>query len=227
MDGEFGPIALRYNARAKYVRLRMQTDGRLVVTMPPYASERHAVNLVDQSRAAIRSWRAKHVNQPVLEDGQQIGQSHKLRILPSNLDQTTTRVTGLTLEVYLSPGKSAKDSDVQDLIATHVSKILQKEARAYLPRRLKYLAEAYGLSYKNVRFGTQKGRWGSCSTSGTISLNVGLMALDAELIDYVLTHELCHTRHMNHSASFWALVEQHMPDYKTRRQRLKSIVPTK
>ena len=220
-------MTLRYNARAKYVRLRMQVDGELVVTMPPYGSERHAIDLIDQSRAAIRTWRAKHANEPPLGDGDLIGQSHKLRILPSTTSQTTARVKDLVLEVYLAGGQSPSDREVQKIINTQVAKILQKEARAYLPRRLEYLSERYGLHYKSVRFGTQKGRWGSCSTTGTISLNVGLMALDPEIIDYVLTHELCHTRHMNHSADFWALVEQYIPDYKARRKRLKSIQPNK
>lgn len=205
----------------------MQVDGQLVVTMPPYGNERHALDLIDQSRAAIRSWRAKHAHQPALEDGEQIGQSHKLRVIPAEGINPSVKLKDLTLEVGLLDGQSLNDSDIQKLIAPQVAKILQKEARAYLPRRLKYLSEMYGLHYKTIRFGTQKGRWGSCSTSGTISLNVGLMALDSELIDYVLTHELCHTRHMNHSPDFWALVETYIPDYKDRRRRLKSLQPNK
>lgn len=204
----------------------MQADGQLVVTLPRFASERRAQDLVEQSRPAIRSWRAKHIRNTALhEDGERIGQSHSLKFIQTNRQTTVAKLTNLTLEVELAYGANPHDHDVQQLLQPLIMKALQKEARAYLPRRLSYLAEQYGYEYVNVRYGTQKGRWGSCSNKGTISLNVGLMALAPELIDYVLTHELCHTKHMNHSSNFWAAVETCLPNYKTLRKRLKTEQP--
>lgn len=220
-------MTLRHNAKAKYVRLRMQPNGQLAVTLPRFASERHARDLIDSSRPAIRSWRAKHSkNNAPHTDGERIGQSHTLAYIRSEQATTHARLHGLTIEIMLAADAEPTDSAVQDIVQPYILKALQKEARAFLPRRLRYLADMHGFHYEKIRFGTQKGRWGSCSSNGTISLNVGLMALDPELIDYVLIHELCHTKNMNHSAQFWSSVEQCLPDYKARRKRLKTEQPT-
>lgn len=205
----------------------MSEDGVLSVTLPRFVSIRHAEELVDSSREQIRKWRSKYVRRSsVFNDGDRIGQSHTIKFVPST--RTTPLVTthGLTITVEYPETLFHTDAKVQKAAKPHLEKALQKEARAYLPRRLKYLSETYGFSYARVRFGTQKGRWGSCSSRGTISLNVGLMLLEPELIDYVLVHELCHTKQMNHSANFWALVESCIPDYKARRKVLKAQHPT-
>lgn len=227
VDDEFGRIILKRNANAKYVRLRMQADGQLIVTLPRFAAERHALELINNSRTAIRSWHEKHATKTIAyAHGDRIGQSHTLECHLTANAQSSAKLNGLTLEVRLANNANLHDNNVQQLIRPLIGKALQKEARAYLPRRLRYLADQHGFMYKKVRFGTQKGRWGSCSSSGTISLNVALMALDPNLIDYVLIHELCHTEHMNHSARFWSLVESCLPDYKLRRKRLKTEQPT-
>lgn len=226
-DPEFGHIVVRRNAKARYVRLRMSEDGTLVVTLPRFAAFRHAEELIESSRPNIRTWQAKHTKRTrILNDGDRVGQSHTIRFTPVPGTSTSVATHGLTITVKYPETLFHTDSKVQKALKPHLNKALQKEARAYLPRRLKYLAEEHGFSYARVRFGTQKGRWGSCSSKGTISLNVGLMLLDTELIDYVLIHELCHTRHMNHSKEFWGLVESCMPDYKARRKVIKSESPT-
>ena len=140
--------------------------------------------------------------------------------------ETTVKTSGLVISVEYPETLFHTDAKVQRALRPHLQKALQKEARAYLPRRLSYLADKYGFRYERIRYGTQKGRWGSCSSSGTISLNVGLMLLEPELIDYVLVHELCHTKQMNHSANFWSSVESCIPDYKERRKILKTKNPT-
>lgn len=105
------------------------------------------------------------------------------------------------------------------------NKLLRKRAAAYFPRRLSWLAEQHGFTYRTIRFSSAETRWGSCSSSGTISLNIWLMTLPLELIDYVLVHELSHTRHMNHGKDFWTTVERCMADYKLQRRRLKQYNP--
>ena len=91
---------------------------------------------------------------------------------------------------------------------------LRKQARRFLPALLDEISRRCGLDYQRVSIRSQKSRWGSCSSKGCISLNDRLMLLPFELVEYVLIHELCHTRHLNHSPEFWALVASYQPDYR-------------
>ena len=82
-----------------------------------------------------------------------------------------------------------------------------------VPQLLKLAAELkYSVSRVSIR--CQRTRWGSCSTRGTVSLNCSLVFLGADVVRYLFLHELAHTKHMNHSANFWRLVEKLEPDYR-------------
>lgn len=227
-DTEFGRIRAKRNARAIYVRLKINGAGELEATLPPRAPLRAVNHLLNEARDEIRELLKKHSvrTATLYKDGQSIGHSHRLSIV---VDSTTTKpartIKHQLLRVTLPPGTEASSTTTQDFIRVGVKKALEKEARAYLPRRLQYLADTYDMSFESIRYGNQKGRWGSCSSQGTISLNVGLMGLPLELVDYVLIHELCHTKHMNHSPDFWELVERCMPDYRDRRKVLKTKNP--
>jgi len=86
--------------------------------------------------------------------------------------------------------------------------LLRKEACDYLPVRLNQLAVQFGFTYHRVRISQSRGRWGSCSSKKNINLSLYLMTLPLHLIDYVILHELCHTKEMNHGPSFWALLDE-------------------
>ncbi len=98
---------------------------------------------------------------------------------------------------------------------------LREAALAYLPGRLGELAERYGFEFNQVRIKHNVSNWGSCSSKRNINLNLNLMRLPAHLQDYVMLHELCHLRHMNHGPEFCALLESLCPDWKDCRRELK------
>lgn len=104
-------------------------------------------------------------------------------------------------------------------------KLLTKQAKEYLPYRLEYWAKKFGYHYERCRLSHANTRWGSCSSTGTISLNIGLMQVPEILRDYVILHELAHLNHMDHSAAFWAEVATHDPHYKEHRRKLKMFSP--
>lgn len=89
-----------------------------------------------------------------------------------------------------------------------------------LKNRLRDLAEKHGFTYTRVTIRRQKGRWGSCSSKGTISLNIKLARLPDDLQDYVMLHELVHTRVQNHSREFWKELGKVLAEWKTAKKRL-------
>lgn len=98
---------------------------------------------------------------------------------------------------------------------------LFEQSSQFIPDRVEYYAKKMGLSYGRITIRNQRTRWGSCSSKGNLNFNCQLMRLSEELIDYVVVHELCHRKEMNHSAAFWAEVEKVLPDYRERRKELK------
>lgn len=99
---------------------------------------------------------------------------------------------------------------------------LIKRANRYLTERARALAKSYQFFPSKIVIRNQKTRWGSCSSSGTISLNYNLVKFRPEVIDYLIIHELCHLRQMNHSSKFWKEVERYVPNFRELRQELKS-----
>ena len=94
-------------------------------------------------------------------------------------------------------------------------------ARSEIPKRTAYFAKQMGVTYGRITIRNQKSRWGSCSQAGNLNFNCHLMQMPAEILDYVIVHELCHRKQMNHSRLFWMEVEKVMPDYQLRRKWLK------
>ena len=99
---------------------------------------------------------------------------------------------------------------------------LRKKALEVLPKKLQEMALRYGYKYNKISLKFMKSRWGSCSYNNNINLNIALVLLEDELIDYVLLHELVHTVEKNHAQTFWSRLLLHMPDARIRRRILKS-----
>ena len=104
---------------------------------------------------------------------------------------------------------------------TALEKRYKKAAKEYIPERVAYFHQFTGGSFDKIVIRDQKTRWGSCSSNKTLSFNYRLMLAPPQILDYVVVHELCHLKHMNHSPELWAAVEKILPDYKERRKWLK------
>ena len=98
---------------------------------------------------------------------------------------------------------------------------LTKAARAYFTEKCAWLAPLVGVDYGRISIRHQKTRWGSCSAKGNLNFNCLLMLAPEDVRDYVVVHELCHRKEMNHSPDFWSEVEKHCPDYRIHRKWLK------
>lgn len=226
IDEEFGTIILRRSAKASSVRIRIAPDGRLRASLPLYAPAFLVKRLIRSSRDQLRAMLSQQHSETQFEHGMQIGKSHTLIIRETATKTATATRHGQQIIATLPLGTNAKYTAINRIIRDAVIEALRLEAKSYLPKRLAFLANAHDYTYEKVRFSHASGRWGSCSTNGTISLNIGLMKLPFELIDYVLVHELSHTKEMNHSDAFWQLVSQADPQYKAHRRELKKQSPS-
>lgn len=117
--------------------------------------------------------------------------------------------------------KSLATRKKQEIISLEQVKELAEKALEYIPRRVAHYAEIIGVTYGRITIRNQRTRWGSCSGKGNLNFNCLLMLMPKEIIDYVIVHELCHRKEMNHSTTFWKEVEKVLPDYYECRKWLK------
>ena len=222
VDAEFGEINVRTMSNASRISIKVAPNGSLRISAPKFTPKFAIASLLKSSRQEIR----KMVNsqRKLYDTDRQIGKSHSL-VIQTNIGMQTVSTIGTTIFATTTSQENVISADFQQEIRQEVLKALRKEAKSYLPRRLRYLADQYDFSYEKTKLTHASSRWGSCSSSGTISLNIALMSLPFELIDYVLVHELCHTKFMDHSDSFWELVGQFDPSYKLHRKLLKQHTP--
>lgn len=224
-DSEFGPVYIRRSHLARSVRLKCDVRGNVSISLPMRTSIAFAKKLLNQSRDDIRrTLAAMPLLRPSYGDGDFIGKSHKLKIESRDGDAYGHKLLQNQLLVW-----QPNQSDPQKLdhtIRQGAIKALRIQAKAHLPRRLALLSGQHKLQYQKLRFSSANTRWGSCTSRGTISLTIWLMQLPFELIDYVLIHELCHLKEMNHGPQFWKLVSDCCPDYARHRSELKRFTPT-
>ena len=98
----------------------------------------------------------------------------------------------------------------------------EKQAKTVIPKRVRFYAEQMGETFGNITIKNQKKRWGSCSSARNLNFNRRLIMAPQEVMDYVIVHELCHLRQMNHSNAFWQEVEMVLPDYKMHKKWLET-----
>lgn len=97
------------------------------------------------------------------------------------------------------------------------------QAFKFVTERINYYNKFYCFGFNQVRIKNQKTRWGSCSGKSNLNFNYKIIFLPSDLADYLIVHELCHLKELNHSKDFWALVARIIPDYKEKRKKVKKI----
>lgn len=123
--------------------------------------------------------------------------------------------------IRMQQGKMQERENMRQQAGIHLDAAQEKElrerAKSVLAQRTAYFARQVGVTYGRITVRDQKTRWGSCSQTGNLNFNFRLILAPSEVLDYVVVHELCHRRQMNHSAQFWQEVAQVLPDYRKRK----------
>lgn len=221
---EVGTITVVKRRGGRNIRLSVLPDGGIRVSLPTWAPYRAATDFVRQKR----DWIAKHrvVQAKPLRPGQRIGKAHRIVFEQSlSAKNATARLKDQVIIVRVPADLSINSESVQAAAHKASLRALRAEAEQLLPRRLREIADSYGYRFASVSVRQLKTRWGSCSAQKDITLNYYLMQLPWPLIDYVLIHELVHTKHLNHSAAFWAAMESHIPGAKKMRTQLRQYRP--
>jgi len=173
----------------------------------------------------IQAELAKH-SHPMLMQGQKIGKLHNLRFEYVLSGQATTnRVTSTEIIVRLTPDEQPTDESVQTRALQAATRALKREGERLLRPRLQNLSDKHNLPFEGFSVKQLKRRWGSCDSHRNITLNLYLMELPWEFIDYVLLHELTHTVHMNHGPHFWELLTTLEPRARDLSKQLRKHQP--
>lgn len=99
----------------------------------------------------------------------------------------------------------------------------KEEARGFVRARLEFFSRVYDVRWNRISIKDQGSQWGSCSCKRNLNFNYKIILLPPELADYIIVHELCHLKEMNHSARFWSLVSKTVPDWRKKRAELRAF----
>ncbi|NTU92886.1 MAG: M48 family metallopeptidase [Chlorobiaceae bacterium] len=218
---------VRVSRRARYARLRISPHEGLTVVVPQGFDQRQVPGLVESRRGWVEKVLGSF-DQRRLTGVSDTGRELPTRIELSGIGESWT-VTYRSLE---TKGVAARELAGEELLLSGpvddaglcrlaLESWLRRRAAMRLVPQLERLATTYGFTYGSVSLRKQRSRWGSCSTRGTLSLNLKLLFLPPLLVRYIMIHELCHTRHMNHSRRFWAEVAKFDPDHASHDRQMR------
>ena len=224
---DIGEITIRKSKKAKRISIRINQGGEVQAILPPWAPYRAGKIFAIKKK----NWILKHINKSGSFSGRKIIFTENSNFKTWNHDLIISREGKEKISFNICPGLvkvivpelfNIEDSDIQTFIREAISRALRIEATEYLPERLKHISEKIDLKYNNLSLRNQKTLWGSCSSKNNINLNINLMRLPSHLIDYVLLHELVHTKHKNHGADFWNTLNQYSGNAKKLTRELKN-----
>jgi predicted metal-dependent hydrolase len=223
---EVGEIKLIKNPRVRRLNIKVKPFDGVIVSIPPRSSYKEAEEFVKQKTEwIIQSLRKieKFEDRLSVFDENTLFRTRKHQLFIERWDKEyiSVRVLNWKIMVKYPANVLVRDERVQKMIRKGIERALMIEAADYLPNRMKSIAHQLGFRYKSLSIKNGKSRWGSCSHDNRINLNLHLMRLPDELIDYVVVHELCHTEQKNHGPNFWGLMERVLPKSKLLNQELK------
>lgn len=219
-----GEVILQKRRGAKNIRLSITHEGTPKVSLPYWTPFKVGEAFAQSKTSWIikhREGRGRHSFVP----NSRIGKAHRLVFVAEKREKITSRVTLNEIVIRLPLGTDLLSELAQNAVHKAAHRALKNEAEKLLPIRLEVLANEHGFKFRSVSIKKLKTRWGSCSSNADIALNSYLMQLPWELIDYVLLHELLHTRIMAHGKPFWAELNKYVTDLADKRKTIRTHRP--
>ncbi len=201
---QIGPVTFKRNRRSKNIKISVKPDRSVHVSFPFYVSSSEVSQFVTKSIGWITGQQQKFdTNKSKIEEGQLKTKLHKITILKGT--ENKTRVNFENIEIRLADFESEVSRNYLENVMVGIYRF---EAKKILPPRINELALKHGFQVNKITIRNNKRNWGSCSSKNNISLNLQLIKLPDELIDYVLLHELVHTKIKNHGPGFWQKLDE-------------------
>jgi predicted metal-dependent hydrolase len=209
---QIGPVTFLKNRRSKNIKISVKPDQTVRVSFPFYVSSSEVADFVNKNMEWITSQQQKfRTNKLEITEGSRF-QTKMHQIVFLTGVKNSTKINFNEIEIRVTDLKSADSAKYIENVVTGVYRF---EAKKILPARISTLAEKYGFEFNKITVRNNKRNWGSCSSRNNISLNLQLMKLPDELIDYVLLHELVHTKIKNHGPGFWQKLDE-ITNYRAR-----------
>lgn len=206
-DKDFGKIHFVVRRSARNITMRVKEDG-LHVTTPPYRSITALLEAIAPFRERLRNVCSEVKPKPFDLNFSIEAECFRLKLETSPLKNFTVSMRDETVVIACPAHADFTTDRVQTLVKNAVMRAMRKKAEEYLPPLVQYWSSLFDLPYNKVTISKARSRWGSCSSKRDISLSFYLMLLPAHLMDYMILHELAHTREMNHGPKFWELLNQ-------------------
>lgn len=203
-----GQVNITRRRGTKRISMRVKPDGSVQVNHPWFAGQKEILAFVVEHAGWIRTHQQKMDEKRFYYSIHSVVETknHTIQILPIENGKLQAALKGNQVVLTVPAELEVSSDQVQQFIKKVVTEVCRKEAREYLPDRVQQLAIQFGFSYQKVFIKNLKSKWGSCSSNGNINLNLSLMLLPDQLIDYIILHELAHTREHNHGEGFWKLL---------------------
>ena len=219
-------IKLKKSFKAKNISIKIKPFEGVLVTLPMLVSFKIAEDFVKTKINWINKILDKVQKQEQLHtffsaNNSFKTRSHLVNIISTELSKNTVHIENSNVKVLISKKLSISSEENQIYIRNIILEIWRKEAKEYLPKRVEALAIDHDFNYQKLTIKNTKTRWGSCSFDNNINLSLHLMRISNKLIDYVILHELVHTKVKNHSSKFWETLEKHCPNSKILDKELK------
>jgi predicted metal-dependent hydrolase len=216
-------VTVYKRAGARSLRLGLDANNNVKVTIPTWSPYQAGLAFVHTKRAWIDAQRQPTVT---LRSGQAVGKAHHLLFTANReISAPTSRVRSGVITVSYPADMRISSEPVQAAAQKGCIRALRLQAESLLPQRTASLAQKFDFSFTSVSVKQLKRRWGSCDSHKNIVYNLYLMQLPWEHIDYVILHELTHTRVLHHGPDFWEAMERVLPNVKAIRKQMRAYQP--